>query len=77
MKVVARVKLEKEDISLIHEIISRDLISRAGTLNRENFVEMSKMSQGLVRLMETLLNDAFSRGMEFRDRNMATHIEVE
>ncbi len=73
MKVVTRIKLEKEDISQIHEVIVRDIVSA----RRSDFVEMREKTATLVKLFERFLNDAFSRGMDFRDHNMATHIDVE
>lgn len=73
MKVVARVKLEKSDISQIHEVIVRDIVNA----RRSDFVEMREKMEVLVKLLEKHLNNAFSRGMEFRDRNVATHIDVE
>ncbi len=73
MKVIARVKLEKADISQIHEVIVRDIVNA----RRSDFVEMREKTGVLVKLLEKHLNNAFSRGMDFRDHNLASHIDVE
>ena len=69
MKVVAKVRLEREDITQIREVIAREVgIDRTKLL---------VLTGPLRTLIERLLNQAFSRGMDFRDHNMATHIDVE
>ncbi len=69
MKVVAKIVLEREDLTQLREVLAR-----------ETGIDCSKLlalTGPLRHLIEQFLNNAFSRGMDFRDHNMATHIDVE